>query len=521
MAAQTDESVDAQLRAVTPLLARASRSGMGARGLGDLLLQALEACGRRAAVVLRTDSGARVLCGAAAGSELAPEPGTWWAAAGLGAGDTLELSEGRTSLVLMVEGAPKLDAALAPLMVVERAARLELAAAQTAEVLELRRRVDRLTEGSLLIRGFAHEFRNILNVLIAALEMPPEYNQRGEPVPADLRIEELVGSMAEARSSTSRSQFLVDRVSYIVKAEHTDLFEIDVGEAIYDAEHSLDRAAGRECKLDLQIGEGLPQVLAEPSYLSHMLAELVENAQAASAPGETIEVRLARLDVPADGSNLHPRLMPGAWVHLSVKDQGDGMSPNVAEKAFSGFYGNSRGRARLGLGLTEVALVTSRFQGQVRLDSVAFVGTTLHVYLPSAELAAAGELQCLQIALHAKVLPAIVVLLNNSGDQVLVEALLRSAGFPVSSYPPPTGHTAEALDQLIRSNPGVAIFDDPASLQPGGVVATASVAVPALRTVFFGWALPGADGHLTAKVNQHSIARELRRVLELPPKPAV
>lgn len=518
MAAPHDESVDAQLRAVTPLLARASRSGMGPRGLGELLLQALEASGRPAALVVRTEAGAAALCGPKAGVALPPEAESWWAELGLARGDCLELAEGRAALLLLVSNAPKLDAALSPMMIIDRALRLDRAAAQSVEVLELRRRVDRLTEASLLIRGFAHEFRNILNVLIAALEMPPEFDPRGEPVPAELRIEELVGSMAEARSSTARSQYLVDRVSYIVKVEHTELVEVDVGEALYDAEHSLERAAGRECRLELEVADDLPAVLADASYISHMVAELVENAQAASTAGDPIWVRARRLEVPPGGLSAHPSLLPGVWVHLTVEDKGDGMSPSVAERAFTGFYGNSRGRARLGLGLTEVALVTSRFQGQVRLDSAAFVGTTVHLFLPEAALAARGELPSLRLELNAKELPAIVVMLNNSGDQVLVEALLRSAGFPVSSFPPPTGHSAEAMATLVKSGPGVAIFDDPLAVQPGGVVERLTAAVPALRTVFFGWAMPGVDGHLTAKVNQHSIARELRRVLELPPK---
>jgi hypothetical protein len=48
---------------------------------------------------------------------------------------------------------------------------------------------------------------------------------------------------------------------------------------------------------------------------------------------------------------------------------------------------------------------------------------------------------------------------------LLVEALLRSAGFPVSSYPPPTGHTAEALGQLIHDQILATFMEDVEVLQ--------------------------------------------------------
>jgi PAS domain S-box-containing protein len=117
------------------------------------------------------------------------------------------------------------------------------------------------------------------------------------------------------------------------------------------------------------------------SELQQVLTNLVVNAivhgygddpQAPAPTGERrVEVSLVASD---DG------------VLLTVRDQGRGMSEDVAARAFDPFFTTRRGRGGTGLGLHITwTLVTERFGGRIEIETAPGQGTCFHVKLPWRE----------------------------------------------------------------------------------------------------------------------------------------
>jgi hypothetical protein len=307
---------------------------------------------------------------------------------------------------------------------------------------------------------------------------------------------------------------VLDRVSYVTKAGSASLGPLDVSEALLDVEYALHRAAGARHSLSLQVDADLPKVLGDEHYLSHMVVELVENAREASPPGAQIELKVRALDLSPEQAPPHRRLTPGRWVQLSVSDRGCGMTPENAERYVRAFESASKAKGRVGLGLTEVAVVTAGAQGQVLIESAMFSGTTVHVFLPAVEMTAGGGLPSLDLQLRVARLEVVVVALGVSGDEVVFSAMLKAGGFDVRVTSPTGGQHPAGLDALAALQPAVVLVDDPEALRPGALVGQLRARCPSIKAVLIGWSAEGADGSLSPKMNQASMIAELRRVID-------
>ena len=117
---------------------------------------------------------------------------------------------------------------------------------------------------------------------------------------------------------------------------------------------------------------------ADIALVQRMLENLVDNALRHVAPGGRVEVALAR--------------GPGDRVRLEVRDDGSGMSAEVAGRAFDpAFSAASDGRGRGGLGLAIVARIVALHGGRIGLRSREGVGTRFAIELPGAVRAKAAD----------------------------------------------------------------------------------------------------------------------------------
>lgn len=112
-------------------------------------------------------------------------------------------------------------------------------------------------------------------------------------------------------------------------------------------------------------------VQVDPEALTRVLTNLVDNAARYSAPGAPIRIRGAAAE---------------RTVSIAVQDEGPGLSPEDARRAFERFYRGNKSRSRQsggsGLGLAIVHALVRQSQGEVHLDTGPDRGTTVAITLP-------------------------------------------------------------------------------------------------------------------------------------------
>jgi RNA polymerase sigma factor (sigma-70 family) len=139
------------------------------------------------------------------------------------------------------------------------------------------------------------------------------------------------------------------------------------------------RQAGMELKI--QIGDDLPSILGDPSYLNVALTQLLDNAIKFSPKNGVIELKAWT----ADG-----------FVYIALSDQGIGIEPQHLDHIFNQFYqvdgSSTRQFGGAGLGLTVVKATVEAHAGRVWATSEGpGAGSVFTIELPAHPAAAWSE----------------------------------------------------------------------------------------------------------------------------------
>ena len=261
------------------------------------------------------------------------------------------------------------DALLATLVRCFEKIRLEGERAAAEAALREARRTEAVAR---VVGGVAHHFNNLLTVIQGSLEL------LAEELPASGTRRELADSALEAtEDATAINRELVAFTRHqILRPESLDLADF-FGRINQILAHELGESIG----LDVRTGAGIRPVVADRAQLSAALVSLVRNARQAMPRGGGLTVVAAN----AEETDDRPQKLPaGNYVIIAVSDTGDGMSADIAERAFEPFF-SGRGMAEAtGLGLSMVYGFARQSGGVATIESAVGEGATVRLYLPAA-----------------------------------------------------------------------------------------------------------------------------------------
>ena len=283
-----------------------------------------------------------------------------------------------------------------------RELRAQLAAQQRALVAAHRM----MTLGRLL-SDVAHDVANPLTTLVARSAMIRMTSSTLEDAQRHATIIEEQGQRA------SRSMRAVSAFGQRGEPGRVPLDLNEVVRAVIELQrHQL---AGSNITVAAELEQGLPHVSGEEQQLQHVVLNLVLNAyEAIEATREGGAVTVA---THADENTV--------WV--SVRDDGPGMPPEVADRAFQPFFTTKDERLGLGLGIArELAMAHG---GDIAAQSVQGAGTIVTLTLPRPVATPPAEHEGL--AKHAAVASRRPLLVVDDESEVgeLLSDILRTRGY--------------------------------------------------------------------------------------------
>ncbi len=226
-----------------------------------------------------------------------------------------------------------------------------------------------------LTGGLAHDFNNMLGIVLGNLEMM-------EPdLPQDDVV--LVECFNAARQAATRGASVANSLLAVARRQNLDLARIDVNESLMSLIDLLRHSVGSNIRLNSQLCPGELLAMADSSGLSNVVLNLVINARDAlnekTAGAKHIQVASDRLQVPEN--NPHG-LLPGSYALITVQDTGAGMTEEVRQRAFDPFFTTKAQGKGTGLGLATVRGFAEQLGGAVFIESALGQGTTVSLYLP-------------------------------------------------------------------------------------------------------------------------------------------
>ncbi|WP_168027648.1 ATP-binding protein [Falsiroseomonas selenitidurans] len=306
-----------------------------------------------------------------------------------------------------------------------------------------------------LAAGVAHDFNNILQSVVGALEMVLEELPPGtaghDYAAVALGAAERGSSLTHHLLSYARKQLLQPR-------------HIPLEPFLADLRKLLMRTLGPHIEVSVQAGE-VPGLLADPGQLQTALLNLAINAAHAMRQGGTLRIT-ARLHAP----------QAARWVCLSVADSGAGMDAATLARAVEPFF-TTKGRDGSGLGLSMVQGFAEQSGGRLQIQSVVGQGTRVDLWLPAAEAAPVER----PAAAPAPAASGRVLLVDDSPDVLLITGtLLERAGFSVAR-----AASGDRALELLSQSPFDALVTDyaMAGLNGADLITEARLMRPRLRTL--------------------------------------
>ncbi len=190
------------------------------------------------------------------------------------------------------------------------------------------------------------------------------------------------------RSNIERMKTIVEDLNDNSKIEagrlRLDFKAIEVPDIVEEVVRSTKRQIDdKKQSIEIVVPEGLPKVWADKTRISQILVNLVSNAHKYTQEGGHIIVQAEK-----SANNWDP---DGAKevVHVWVKDNGIGISPEDQRKIFGKFFRSEDEQARkspgTGLGLNITRSLVEMQGGKIWFESEFRKGTIFHITVPISE----------------------------------------------------------------------------------------------------------------------------------------
>jgi len=317
-----------------------------------------------------------------------------------------------------------------------REAKKEQAARERAEIAlsereEQLRQAQKMEALGRLAGGVAHDFNNVLSVILSYGELILGELKPSDPLRSDIE---------EIRKAATRAAGLTRQLLLLSRQQVVERRVLDLNEVLLGMEQMLRRILGEDVELVVIAARSIGRVRADRTHIEQVILNLVVNARDAMPTGGKLTVETSNVVLDDAYAQNHPAVAAGQYVMMAVTDTGCGMDRAVQECIFEPFFTTKEPGKGTGLGLSTVFGIVQQSGGDISVDSEPGAGTTFKIHFPL--VAAEADV------IRPHVVPSTLrgnetILLVEDEEQVrtIARNILRKQGYRVLA----AQHAGEAL----------------------------------------------------------------------------
>ena len=295
-----------------------------------------------------------------------------------------------------------------------------------------------------LAGGVAHDFNNVLTVILGNLELASLHVGQDHP---------LAGPIAEMREAAESAASLTRQLLAFSRKSVIEPQAVDLDARLEHMGKMLRRLIGEDVALRFEPGR-VGRARVDPGQLEQILINLAVNARDAMPKGGDLVVATSTARVGQGDPRVGPGVTPGEYVVVSVRDSGCGMSDEVKAHIFEPFYTTKETGKGTGLGLATVYGAVTQNRGFVEVDSAPGRGSTFRIYLPRAQEAEAVDRPRAALAPLRGGRETILLVEDEAPVRRLASRVLQQVGYRVIAC----SGADEALGAARRENGPIHLF---------------------------------------------------------------
>ncbi len=296
-----------------------------------------------------------------------------------------------------------------------------------------------------LAGGVAHDFNNLLTAITGYAQL----------LEARLEHDSVASSQAQRiLDAAGRATELTRQLLAFSRKQILQPVVMDLNTRVEGMQSLLRHIIGEDIELKISAHKDLKMVHADPAQLDQVIMNLAVNARDAMPKGGRLTVETQNVLLDESYCKLHPDVLAGEYVMLTVTDTGVGMDAATRSRVFEPFFTTKGPGKGTGLGLSTVYGIVRQSRGHVWLYSEPGKGTVFKVYLPATE----GKDQTSPEPMpEMPVAGSETVLVAEDEDAVrtLVTEVLSMAGYNVL----PAENGQKALEMLDGDTPSLLLTD--------------------------------------------------------------
>ncbi len=227
-----------------------------------------------------------------------------------------------------------------------------------------------------LAGGIAHEFNNVLSIILGNAELALDDLTAHQSARKNLQEIQIAGR---------RARDVVKQLLNYSRKGKTARRLMDIRQIVSETLKLIRASIPASIQINQHLPETLKAIEADPTQISQLIINLCTNAaHAMSADGGCLDIELDSVTLDRKQVEKWPQLAPGHYIRLIVKDCGDGIATEHLEKIFDPYFTTKPIGKGTGMGLAVVHGIVSAHRGAVTVDSQPGTGTTFTIYLPAS-----------------------------------------------------------------------------------------------------------------------------------------
>ncbi len=225
-----------------------------------------------------------------------------------------------------------------------------------------------------LAGSIAHDFNNVLLVIMGSVELLMRRHTVGDPSYPDL---------VQIEQNAQRARNLTRNLLAFSRKQTLQSEVVSITEMLREFSPFLNRSITERIQLEVINGRGLAKVKADKGQLEMAIMNLAVNARDAMPQGGSLVIETRNVPAAEISSFGYAVLDDVDHVLIEVSDNGSGVPTEIADKIFEPFFTTKGEGKGTGLGLSTVYGVIGQMGGRIFLHNRPGEGASFRIFLPA------------------------------------------------------------------------------------------------------------------------------------------